>query len=72
MITEYRVRVKYGYLAEFIFKAETFKEAGYIADQFLDNLVEPEASRITISIEPYKKQIEEDVEDEQRTDRRLP
>ena len=71
MITEYRVRVKYGYLAEFVFKAETFKEAGYIADQFLDNLVEPEASRITVSIEPYKK-IEEDVEDEQRTDRRLP
>lgn len=72
MTTEYRVRVKYGYLAEFVFRAETFKEAGYIADQFLDNLIEPEASRITISIEPYKKPIEEDVEDEQRTDRRLP
>lgn len=60
----YRVVVKRGYLKDFIFEENNLREAGYIADMFLDKLVEPED--VNISIEPYKlvEPMEEEIENE--------
>ena len=60
----YKIVVKRGYLQEFIFEENNLREAGYIADMFLDKLVKPDD--VSISIEPYKieEPIEEEAEDE--------
>ena len=56
----YRVVVKRGYIEEFVFEENNLREAGYIADVFLDKLVRPED--VEIRIEPVK--IEEPTEEE--------
>ena len=56
----YRVVVKRGYIEEFVFEENNLREAGYIADVFLDKLVRPED--VEIRIEPIK--IEEPTEEE--------
>lgn len=62
MKVNYKVIVKkiYGYTDEFVFMENNLREAGYIADMFLDKLVSP--SEVAISIQPYK--IEEPEEEE--------
>ena len=60
MKVKYKVVIKKGYLDEFIFEENNLREAGYIADMFLEKLVQPE--KVTIMIEPEK--IEEPVEEE--------
>lgn len=56
----YRVVVKRGYIDEFVFEENNLREAGYIADVFLDKLVSPDD--VEIRIEPVK--IEEPIEEE--------
>lgn len=56
----YRVVVKRGYIEEFVFEENNLREAGYIADVFLDKLVRPDD--VEIWIEPVK--IEELIEEE--------
>lgn len=56
----YRVVVKRGYIEEFVFEENNLREAGYIADVFLDKLVRPDD--VEIWIEPVK--IEEPIEEE--------
>lgn len=54
MKVAYKVVVKkiYGYTEEFVFMENNLREAGYIADMFLDKLISP--SEVAISIQPYK------------------
>lgn len=59
---DYVVRVKFGYSTELVFRADTLRNAGYIADTFMMELEKP--TDYTISIEPNKTIIEEDVKDE--------
>lgn len=60
MRVKYRVIVLRGYLERFVFEENNLREAGYIADMFLDKLVEPE--EVNVSIEPVK--VEEPEEEE--------
>lgn len=62
----YNIIVKKGYLDEFVFASDTLREAGYIADMFLGNMVSPED--VEIRIEPFRIKepvpVEEEREDE--------
>ena len=60
MRVAYRVVIKRGYIEEFEFMETNLREAGYIADIFLDKLVRPDS--VDIKIEPIK--IEEPTEEE--------
>ena len=56
----YRVIIRRGYIEEFVFEENNLREAGYIADMFLDKLVKPD--EVDIRIEP--KKIDEPIEEE--------
>ena len=60
----YRIIITRGYIEEFVFEESNLREAGYIADMFLDKLVKPDD--VEISIEPVKLEepAEEDLSDE--------
>ena len=60
----YRVIIRRGYIEEFVFEENNLREAGYIADMFLDKLVKPD--EVDIRIEPKKidEPIEEELSDE--------
>lgn len=56
----YRIIIRRGYIEEFVFEESNLREAGYIADMFLDKLVKPDD--VEIRIEPVK--LEEPAEEE--------
>ena len=60
----YKVIIRRGYIEEFVFEENNLREAGYIADMFLDKLVKPD--EVDIRIEPKKidEPIEEELSDE--------
>lgn len=60
-MVHYKIAVKKGYLDTFVFEVSSLKEAGHIADIFLDYLVDP--TEVDIRIEPYKRE-EEEIENE--------
>jgi len=61
--TDYLVKVTVGYTTELEFRAGNLREAGYIADLFLDNLEKPKEVKISIVPDRYEVN-EEDVKDE--------